>query len=90
MRTPLPTNTLPVPSTPQSGLSQTVINYKYDPLYRLTEANYANGDYYHYTYDAVGNRLAQTSSVLGLLSTVNYVYDNANRVQSVNGVVTLP
>jgi RHS repeat-associated protein len=52
----------------------------------LTEANYANGDYYHYTYDAVGNRLAQTSSVLVLPSTVNYVCDNANRIQTVNGV----
>ena len=66
------------------------INYEYDPLYRLKEANYSNNDYYHYTlrqaqggaYDAVGNRLTQQ---IGLV-TANYVYDDANRLTSVNGV----
>ena len=69
-----------------TGLVQTVITYEYDPLNRLTAADYSNGDYYHYTYDAVGNRLTQTSSALGLPSTVEYVYDDANRLTSVNGV----
>ncbi len=72
--------------TPLPGYNETTINYKYDPLYRLTEANYASGDYYHYTYDAVGNRLTQTTMVNGLPSTVDYAYDNANRLASVNGV----
>ncbi|MEP7134384.1 MAG: hypothetical protein ABI904_05580 [Chloroflexota bacterium] len=55
-------------------------------MYRLAEANYSNGGYYHYTYDAVGNRLSQQSMVAGLTSNVSYQYDNANRLTSVNGV----
>jgi YD repeat-containing protein len=53
-----------------------------EPLNRLTEANYSNGDYYHYTYDAVGNRLSQTTQS----SVTSYLYDNANRLFDVNGV----
>ena len=53
-----------------------------DPLYRLTNADYSTGNDYNYTYDAVGNRLTQQ---IGLVTT-NYVYDNANRLASVNGV----
>ncbi len=71
--------------TPLPGYGETTINYTYDPLYRLTEANYSTGDYYHYTYDAVGNRLQQTTMVNGLSSVVDYGYDNANRLTSVNG-----
>jgi RHS repeat-associated protein len=60
----------------------------------VKEVNYAstssarrsNGDYYHYTYDAVGNRLSQTTSISGQVSTINYVYDDANRLSSVDGV----
>ncbi len=48
--------------------------------------NYSNGDYYHYTYDAVGNRLTQQKSIIGLVTTDTYVYDDANRLTSVNGV----
>ncbi len=59
------------------------ITYTYDPLYRLTEANYSNNDYFHYTYDAVGNRLQQESFVNSLPSTVNYEYDIANRLVQV-------
>jgi YD repeat-containing protein len=62
------------------------IDYAYDPLYRLKEANYSTGDYYHYTYDAVGNRLTEDSSVDGLPSSVAYTYDNANRLTSVDGI----
>ena len=62
------------------------ITYDYDPLYRLKEANYSTGDYYHYGYDAVGNRLTQDTQVGGLPTTTSYLYDDANRVQSVNGV----
>ncbi len=54
--------------------------------YRLTAADYSNGDYYHYTYDAVGNRLTQQKSIIGLVTTDTYVYDDANRLTSVNGV----
>ncbi len=56
------------------------------PIYRLTAADYSNGDSYHYTYDAVGNRLTQEKSILGLLTTDTYIPDDANRLTSVNGV----
>ncbi|MBI5304208.1 MAG: hypothetical protein HY868_18900 [Chloroflexi bacterium] len=61
----------------------TVINYTYDPLYRLTQAR-STGTYtdtFAYTYDAVGNRLTQTAN--GAATT--YAYDNANRLTSANG-----
>jgi YD repeat-containing protein len=52
----------------------------------LTEANYSNGDYYHYAYDAAGNRETQQKSILGLVTSDTYVYDDANRLTSLNGV----
>jgi len=51
-------------------------------LYRLTSADYLTGDFYHYTYDAVGNRLSEETQ----LATKNYVYDEANSLASVDGV----
>ena len=83
--TPTMTPTPIVTSTPllQGPIT---IDYVYDPLYRLAEANYSTGDYYHYGYDAVGNRLTQDTLLGGLPSTTSYVYDDANRVQSVDGV----
>lgn len=62
------------------------IIYEYDSLYRLTEANYSTGDYYHYTYDAVGNRLSQETLIGSVPLTNNYVYDAANRLTSVDSV----
>ncbi|TLN07178.1 RHS repeat-associated core domain-containing protein, partial [bacterium] len=69
--------------TPNLGawVDQT-INYTYDPLYRLTAADYDNGSYYHYSYDANGNRVTETTVV----GTVESVYDAANRLTSVGGV----
>jgi len=32
------------------GQGQVTIDYVYDPLYRLTEANYSDGQYFHYTH----------------------------------------
>jgi hypothetical protein len=58
-------------------------------LNRVKEANYSNGDYYHYTYDAVGNRLSQESRIAGNITTTIYVYDKANRLTSVDGDVHL-
>jgi len=78
-----PTATATQPPFPQGPIT---INYIYDDLYRLTEANYSTGDYYHYGYDAVGNRETQTTLIGGLPSTFDYDYDNANRLTSVNGV----
>jgi YD repeat-containing protein len=58
-----------------------VINYDYDNLYRLTGAGYSTGESYAYDYDPVGNRLAQIIDG----DTTAYLYDAANRLQSVNG-----
>jgi RHS repeat-associated protein len=58
------------------------IDYNYDGLYRLTDAEYSNGDYYRYTYDAVGNRLTQET----ITETNTYTYDAANHMTSVDGV----
>ncbi|MBL6983510.1 MAG: RHS repeat-associated core domain-containing protein [Anaerolineales bacterium] len=74
---------LPAPSV--ANLQQTntvIINYTYDALSRLTTADYDSGDYFHYTYDAVGNRLTQDT----LAGTNTYTYDIANRLTSVDGV----
>ena len=66
------------------------VDYTYDPLQRLTAADYSTGDFYHYDYDAVGNRLSQASTVNpnnpgagSLPSTVEYAYDDANRLLSI-------
>lgn len=78
--TPTPTNT-PIPLPPP--VMQTVtIDYTYDPLYRLTAADYSDSRFYHYTYDAVGNRLTQQSH----LGNDTYTYDDLNRLTSVNDV----
>ena len=85
--TPIITPTLPptFTSTPiPSG--PITISYVYDPLHRLTEANYSNGNYYHYIYDAVGNRKSETAYVNGVLTTTTYNYDHANRLTDVDGV----
>lgn len=73
-------DTLDAPSGPVT------IDYEYDPLYRLMEANYSNDDHYHFGYDAVGNRVAQEISIGGLLTTDAYVYDESNRLTSVDGL----
>jgi YD repeat-containing protein len=74
---------LPAPLQQSGAIT---IDYVYDPLYRLTEANYSTGDYYHYTYDAVGNRTEQQSLIGSVPLTTNYLYDDANRLTSVNAV----
>ncbi len=73
---------------PQAQSGATTITYTYDPLYRLTGAEYSSGDSFEYTYDAVGNRLSETAciGVSCTPTTTNYVYDNANRLTSVGGV----
>lgn len=57
-------------------LAYTQIAYEYDPLGRLTEADYGDGSYYRYTYDRVGNRLSEKT----LDGTVVSTYDDANRL----------
>jgi YD repeat-containing protein len=67
-----------------SGYTTTrTITYTYNPLYRLTRADYSDGTYFRYTYDAVGNRLSEETTG----GTVNsYTFDAANRLTSVDGV----
>jgi RHS repeat-associated protein len=60
----------------------TVIDYAYDPLYRLIAADYDSGQFFHYGYDAVGNRLLQETHD----ATNVYAYDAANRLVEVDGV----
>jgi RHS repeat-associated protein len=78
------------PATPQAprlalyaATATANITYTYDPLYRLTAADYASGEFFHYTYDAAGNRLQLTRN--GSLTTT-YQYDAANRLTTVGGV----
>jgi hypothetical protein len=93
--TPSPTPTQSVTVTPSHTFTPTAtplpsgpvtINYIYDPLNRLTAANYSTGDYYHYAYDAVGNRDTHESLVGTLLTNTSYEYDDANRLKFVNEV----
>lgn len=72
--------------TPPAPSGPVIIDYVYDPLNRLTQANYSTGDYYHYTYDQVGNRLTQDQLAGSHHTTDTYVYDTANRILSKNGV----
>ena len=65
-----------------AGEVNVTIDYAYDPLYRLTAADYSTGEYFHYTYDAVGNRLTQQTHE----GSNVYVYDIANRLIEVDGV----
>lgn len=80
---PTPTDTpTPTPTPVPQVETTTTIDYVYDPLYRLTEANYDSGPFFHYKYDAVGNRLAETTRA----GVTNYLYDAANRLVEVDGV----
>ncbi len=68
-------------------LETVTITYVYDPLYRLMEANYSDGRYFHYTYDSVGNRLSEVKcAILPCTTPVTntYEYDAANRLIEVN------
>ena len=66
-----------------SSESKVTINYKYDNLSRLREANYSDGTYYHYSYDATGNRLTESTQT----GTKAFTYDQANRLINAGGVV---
>jgi RHS repeat-associated protein len=73
---PLPTTHRVISYTYPSTLLRTC-----DFLYRLISATYSTGESYHYTYDAVGNRQSLTTHE----DVVNYQYDAANRLTSING-----
>ena len=65
-----------------TGEVDVTINYYYDQLYRLTEADYSTGEYFWFTYDAVGNRLTQETHE----DFNTYLYDDANKLTEVDGV----
>jgi PKD repeat protein len=63
-----------------------VITYTYDPLNRLTEADYSTpstgsgqaGEQFEYAYDEMGNRTVMTD----VTGVTTYTYDLANRLSS--------
>jgi len=67
---------------PDESTASVAITYDYDPLDRLTAADYDDETYFHYTYDAVGNRLTEATES----GTTTYVYDDANRLTDVGEV----
>jgi YD repeat-containing protein len=74
-------------ATTTATTATTVIAYTYDPLYRLTSANYS-GLYtytFGYAYDPVGSRTTQTRTITNT-QVITYVYDNANRMTQAGGV----
>ncbi|MBC7250155.1 MAG: PKD domain-containing protein [Anaerolineae bacterium] len=76
------TRTNYITATAPEVVETRVISYTYDPLYRLTSAEYSTGESFQYVYDAVGNRLAMTTSN----GSTSYEYDAANRLTNVDGV----
>jgi len=60
-----------------------VIHYTYDPLNRLTGAEYSTSERFEYAYDAVGNRTAMTGTTsLDETTVTTYTCDVANRLLS--------
>jgi YD repeat-containing protein len=62
-----------------------VIEYEYDDLYRLIEADYSSGEYFAYEYDAVGNRKTYTATITQT-TVITYDYDHADRLVRVGDV----
>lgn len=52
-----------------------MITYTYDPLNRLTAAEYSDDTFFAYQYDTACNRKAMTTTA----GVVTYTYDDANR-----------
>jgi RHS repeat-associated protein len=70
-------------TVPSQGLSSHQTRYEYDPLYQLTKATYPNvapfnSEVDSWTYDAIGNRLADT--VNGSTQTYGYQKIGTNQL----------
>lgn len=66
---------------PQSAYAQVVMpelvtTFNYDALSRLKNASYWDNSQYAYTYDAIGNRLSETTDG----TTKTYTYDNDHKL----------
>lgn len=86
--TPATTPTITPTSTPPPPSGPVTIIYTYDPLNRLTAADYSDDTWFHYTYDAIGNTLKGAGRLTQVtdLNTTTYTYDIANRMTNVNGI----
>ncbi len=75
-----PTATPTSTSTPPPILAtQLVIQYTYDPLSRLTDAAYSNGQHFQYAYDPLGDRMVQTETITSTVVTT-YTYDAVSQL----------
>jgi len=70
---------LPAPAQQTSSL---IIDYAYDPLNRLTSANYSDGRNFAYTYDASGNVLELEQNLGPGTIITAYTYDEANQLNT--------
>lgn len=78
---PTPTSTLTLEPTPTEIPDGPVtIDYTYDPLNRLTVANYSTGTQFAYTHDRAGNVLEYRKVIGGNSLTTTYTYDEANQL----------
>jgi RHS repeat-associated protein len=68
--------------TSAPAVTTRVITYTYDPLNRLTGADYSTGESFAYQYDPVGNRTVMTDAT----GVTTYTFDAANRLTNVGGV----
>lgn len=59
------------------------INYKYDTLNRLLEANYSDGYYEHFNYDGIGNRLTKSTPD----KTTRYSYNAENQLIQYDDII---
>jgi len=55
------------------------ITYTYDPLSRLTSADYSTGESFQYAYDAASNVTAMTETITATIVTT-YTYNAANQL----------
>ena len=73
------TRTNYVTATAPEVVETRVITYTYDPLYRLTAAEYSTGESFVYDYDAVGNVTLASEHITTTRTTI-YTYNAASQL----------